>query len=154
MPEGKDPYSIRRASWSRDREALQWVREQVFVLEQGVPRELEWDARDAEAIHLLAEDAAGDPLGTARLLPSGQIGRMAVLAQWRKQGIGSQLLCRLLQIARDEKLPLPWLNSQTVAVGFYLRAGFTVEGEEFLEAGIPHRRMSWRPDTEQGEKGG
>jgi predicted GNAT family N-acyltransferase len=126
----------------------------VFILEQGVPRELEWDTRDAEAIHLLAEDAAGNPLATARLLPSGQIGRMAVLTQWRKRGIGSRLLQLLLQITREEQFPTPWLNSQTSALGFYLRAGFAVEGGEFIEAGIPHRRMSWRGHPTPENKGG
>ena len=114
---------------------------------------MEWDTRDAQAIHLLAEDSAGAPLGAARLLPNGQIGRMAVLARWRKRGIGSTLLRRLLEIAQEEQFPAPWLNSQTSAVGFYLHAGFAVEGEEFLEAGIPHRRMSWRPHPEPENRG-
>ena len=126
----------------------------MFVLEQGVPRELEWDARDAQAIHVLAEDVTGRPLGTARLLPSGQIGRMAVLPQWRKRGIGSHLLHQLLQIARQEHFPDPWLNSQSAVLGFYLRAGFAVEGEEFIEAGIPHHRMSWQPHPEPAKNKG
>ena len=145
MREAEASFRIRRAIWGEDRKTLQWIRQEVFILEQGVPRELEWDAADAQAIHLLAEDPVGHPLGTARLLPSGQIGRMAVLAQWRERGIGNRLLRRLVEIARQEHLPTPWLNSQTGALGFYLQAGFSAEGEEFLEAGIPHRRMSLRP---------
>jgi len=146
-------FRIRRAVWGEDRATLQGIREQVFILEQGVPRELEWDGGDGHAIHLLAEDTAGRPLGTARLLPSGQIGRMAVLGQWRKRGIGGQLLRRIIEIARQEGFPTPWLNSQSSALGFYLREGFAAEGEAFLEAGIPHRRMSWRPraNPEPGE---
>jgi len=117
-----------------------------------VPRELEWDTRDAEAIHVLAEDAAGRPLGTARLLATGQIGRMAVLADWRSRGIGRGMLRMLLQLARKERLPPPWLNAQTTAVGFYRRAGFVEQGEQFLEAGIPHCRMALASPTERSSR--
>ena len=134
-------FEIREADWETDRDLLRQLRETVFVIEQGVPLELEWDGLDSKAIHLLAVAANGTPVGTARLLTDGHIGRMAVLADWRRQGIGSALLQRLLEISSERQLPPPFLNAQTRAVEFYRRFGFEVEGDEFMDAGIPHRRM-------------
>lgn len=132
---------MRRADWSRDREALRAIRECVFVREQSVPAELEWDGEDQGAIHFLAVDANGLAIGTARLLPSGQIGRMAVLPQWRRRGVGSALLQAALAVASEPGQPAPFLNAQTAVIDFYQRHGFVPEGGEFMEAGIPHRRM-------------
>jgi len=137
-----DPnFSIRIADWRRDRDRLALVREQVFVREQKVPLDMEWDGDDEQALHLLAEDAAGRPIGTARLLPTGHLGRMAVVSDWRGKGVGAALLRELLKLARERDYPPLFLNAQTSAVGFYLKFGFVAEGAEFMDAGIPHRRM-------------
>ena len=147
MPVTESAFRIRRAHWPSDRVPLRFIREQVFVEEQGVPLELERDGRDENAVHLLAEDTQGRPIGTARMLPDGRIGRMAVLAPWRRGGVGAALLQELLGMARAEARPPPFLNAQSSALGFYLRAGFVPVGPEFEEAGIPHRRMhldTWR----------
>ena len=141
MPDPSD-YRIRRADWRRDRDALRRVRLDVFVNEQGVPESLEWDDQDAASLHLLALDGAGRPIGTARLLPTGQIGRMAVLPEWRGRGVGGALLREILAIAADDGYPDIFLNAQTSALPFYLRAGFLPVGEAFDEAGIPHLRMT------------
>ena len=137
-------FEIRLARWPRDREALRLIREQVFVEEQGVPLELEWDGLDPRCLHLLAEDAGGNPIGTGRLLPDGHIGRMAVLAPWRGRGVGTALLRRLMEEGRKLGYPELVLNAQVSAISFYERAGFEVEGPVFDDAGIPHRRMVWR----------
>jgi predicted GNAT family N-acyltransferase len=113
----------------------------VFVEEQRVPCDLEWDNREATAIHILAEDPDGEPVGTARLLSNGQIGRMAVLKSRRKTGIGTALLGAALEIARQKGLPTPFLNAQESAIPFYRRMGFSETGKAFMEAGIAHRRM-------------
>ncbi|HKQ23808.1 MAG TPA: GNAT family N-acetyltransferase [Burkholderiales bacterium] len=134
--------SVRAADWNVDRAALRAVREQVFVREQAVPIELEWDEFDPLCQHVVAE-AASQAIGTGRLLPDGHIGRMAVLESWRGQGVGSALLEALLQIARNRGIRRVRLNAQSRAVTFYLHHGFVAEGEEFIEAGIPHRTM-WR----------
>lgn len=139
-----EPVRVRRASWETDREALRAIRLQVFVAEQGVPVELEWDEHDTLAVHLLAEHRQGHALGTARILASGQIGRMAVLRPWRGQGVGGRLLREALAIAQDQHLPRPWLNAQLSARDFYLKHGFAPQGEGFLEAGIPHVRMVYQ----------
>jgi predicted GNAT family N-acyltransferase len=134
-------FAVRRACWTQDRDALTQVRTRVFVKEQGVPPALEWDQSDETAIHLLAWDGADHPIGTARLLPSGQIGRMAVLGPWRGRGVGSALLREALRIAAESGLPTPFLHAQTAALSFYHRHGFRAAGQVFYEAGIPHRTM-------------
>jgi predicted GNAT family N-acyltransferase len=140
-------FGVRRAHWDQDREALSLVRVRVFVKEQGVPVELEWDGADAGAMHLLAFDLHQSPIGTARILPSGQIGRMAVLPAWRGHGVGTALLREALALAVGSDLPAPFVHAQTSALAFYHRHGFRAQGLEFWEAGIPHRLMVYREAT-------
>lgn len=120
---------------------LRVVRETVFVREQNVPIELEWDEFDPLCRHVLARDGAGRPIGTGRLTPERTIGRMAVLADWRGRGVGDALLLALL----DEARALGWrelsLHAQASAVVFYARHGFLPFGERFEEAGIEHQSM-------------
>ncbi len=137
-----DPeFTIREAAWPEDRTLLRQVREPVFVEEQGVPLEMEWDDDDIMAYHLIALDRQQRPIGTARLLGSGQIGRMAVLPDWRRRGVGHALLSGLLARAEAVGPPKLFLHAQTAAEGFYAKAGFTPVGKVFLEADIPHRKM-------------
>ena len=117
------------------------VREQVFIQEQHVPEELEWDEHDARAIHVVALDPNDQVIGTARLLDDGHIGRMAVLEAWRNNGIGSAMLEKLLLLAQQHELSKVFLHAQTAAIGFYENHGFRTLGEEFMDAGIPHRYM-------------
>ncbi|WP_211169072.1 GNAT family N-acetyltransferase [Aromatoleum toluvorans] len=133
--------TIRILDW-RDAAALAMpLREQVFVMEQGVPAELERDANDPYCRHAVATTAAGEVVGTGRLLPDGHIGRMAVAAPWRNRGIGGLMLEALVAEARRLGFREVVLNAQIDAVDFYLRHGFTPEGEVFVEAGIRHRTM-------------
>lgn len=136
-----DDFRILISDWCSDRQRLSQIRRVVFIEEQGVPEELEWDDDDAGAIHLLAVDADDAPIGCARLLPDGHIGRMAVLQSWRGKGVGSALLQRALDVARAQGHAIVRLSAQTHAAGFYERHGFIVEGDEYLEAGIPHLAM-------------
>jgi predicted GNAT family N-acyltransferase len=134
-------------SWQAGEPQLRAIRSTVFIQEQNVPEALEWDGKDVHATHVLARDAAGNTIGTARLLLHGNrahIGRMAVLKGWRKQGVGSAVLECVIAEARRRGANIAFLNAQTDAVAFYERAGFTREGEEFLDAGIPHFRMTRR----------
>jgi len=135
-------FDIREAKWSLDRKVLQHIRGIVFIVEQNVPKEEEWDGRDDASWHWLATDAEGEPIGTARLLPDGQIGRMAVLADYRGYGVGAALLDEACEKARRLGFERVFLNAQTHALEFYEAAGFVAEGDEFDEAGIPHRRMT------------
>jgi len=128
--------------WSRYQERLRRIRQIVFVQEQQVPQALEWDGLDDDAIHFMAIDSAGRDVGCARLLPTGQIGRMAVQQNQRGQGIGSQLLEAAVAKAQALGMNDVFLHAQTHAVGFYRKGGFVESGDEFQEAGIPHRNMT------------
>ncbi|WP_127477206.1 GNAT family N-acetyltransferase [Sulfurivermis fontis] len=137
----KPAYSIRDADWIADRLALSHVRRVVFMQEQGVPAALEWDEWDTQSRHFLAEDAQGHPIATARLLPDGHIGRMAVLQFWRRRGVGTALMRHVLAAARAAGFTSVELAAQTHALTFYRRFGFEPTGAEFMDAGIPHRNM-------------
>ena len=134
-------FRVRTADWAADGVALQSVRAAVFVAEQGVPLDLEWDGLDEGCRHLLAEDLPGVPIGCARLLPDGHIGRMAVLAGWRGRGVGRALLRAMLVHAAAAGHDIVRLNAQVHALGFYAREGFEACGDVFDEAGIAHRAM-------------
>lgn len=133
--------NVRTADWEQDRDLLRRIREQVFIEEQNVPKDLEWDDADAEATHFLAEDHRGTAVGTTRLLPSGQIGRMAVLNERRGFGIGRVLLDAAIEAAQALGHYSVFLHAQTHAMDFYAKAGFHAVGEVFDEAGIPHVQM-------------
>ncbi|MEJ2593430.1 MAG: GNAT family N-acetyltransferase [Candidatus Thiodiazotropha sp.] len=145
-------FTIRQAAWPQERNLLQQVREPVFVMEQGVPLKMEWDDDDLMAYHLLALDDRQQPIGTARLLGTGQIGRMAVLPEWRGRGVGRALLDRLLQQAATYGLERLFLHAQISAEPFYAKAGFMPQGEVFEEAGILHRRMELPLSGAQSEE--
>lgn len=137
------PYTIRYGDWAMLGQLASGIRTQVFVHEQGVPAELEMDTMDAVCLHALACDGDGKPVGTARLLPDGHIGRMAVHRQERGAGIGSALLLGLMSQARARGESAVVLSAQTHAAGFYTRHGFVVEGDEFFAAGIAHVQMKY-----------
>lgn len=136
-------FQVEVCNWSKpaDREALLAVREDVFVRGQHVPVELERDYADAACFHVLARALDGTPIATGRMTPDGVIGRMAVLHDWRGHGIGTLVLRTLLDVARSRGLGSVSLHAQRTAVPFYQKHGFTIEGEEFEEAGIAHVNM-------------
>jgi predicted GNAT family N-acyltransferase len=138
--------TVQAVDWKAHREALHAIRRTVFIAEQNVPEELEWDEIDAHCRHVMALAPGGAPIGTGRLLPDGHIGRMAVLKEWRGRGVGSAILDTLLALARRAGFETVRLHAQTYAVGFYAKHGFTAIGEEFMEAGIPHREMAMKLD--------
>ncbi len=129
------------ADWETHREVLSELRGKVFIEEQGVAREIEWDGQDEDAHHFLAINEAGQRLGCARLLPSGQIGCMGVLAEHRHGGICGQLLSLAVEEAARLGFQKLFLNAQTHAEAFYRNHGFLPVGGEFMEAGIAHQRM-------------
>ena len=135
-------FRVEIANWDADQAALRKVREDVFIIEQQVPLEEEWDELDARSLHVLARDPHGAPIGTGRLTPEHKIGRMAVLAAWRGKGVGDAILRTLIEAARDRHWPEVKLHAQVHAIPFYGRAGFVAEDEEFMEAGIAHRVMA------------
>lgn len=131
---------IRDANFASE-PGIKFVRETVFIKEQHVPVDLEWDNDDQTAQHVIAKTENGDVIATARLLNNGHIGRMAVLEPFRFQGIGTKMLNRLIEKARQNGLKDVFLNAQISAVNFYTKAGFCIVGNEFMDAGIPHYKM-------------
>lgn len=137
-------FLVRVVSWREAAAELSAVRRAVFIEEQHVPEDLEWDGEDEAAIHVLACDDRRTPIGTGRLLLHdglGHIGRMAVVKPWRQKSVGSEILLALLDAARTHDCVSLLLNAQTYAVPFYERFGFAREDGEFMDAGIPHQRM-------------
>ncbi|MEN5201385.1 GNAT family N-acetyltransferase [Pseudomonas wadenswilerensis] len=131
---------VRLADWQKDNADIRRIREAVFIAEQNVPPELEWDADDNTAVHFLAME--GDyAIGTARLLPDGHIGRVSVLKDWRGLKVGDALMQAVIVEAQNRDLKQQMLSAQVHATPFYERLGFKVVSEEFLEAGIPHVDM-------------
>jgi predicted GNAT family N-acyltransferase len=118
------------------------LRFDVFVHEQGVPEDLELDEEEDTAAHFLALDAAGEPLGCVRLTSAGKITRLCVASLARRAGVGRALLQRGLDEARRQGFSVVYLHAQTQASSLYLSAGFLPEGDVFMEAGIPHQRMT------------
>lgn len=130
------------ALWPEDRWLLGAVRRRVFIEEQQVPEELEWDEFDEVSQHVLALDDHGNAVGCGRLKPDGQIGRMAVDRQRRRQAIGSRLLRKLLDHAEHRGMNQVYLHAQLTAIPFYQKHGFTICSDVFMDAGIPHRTMT------------
>lgn len=132
---------IEVVGWDEAEMLVMPVRTEVFVVEQGVPAEIERDAFDAVCRHAIARDAGGRVVATGRLLPDGHIGRMAVRRAARGAGVGGAVLQALIAEAARRGLREVALAAQAHALDFYLRHGFEAVGEVFMEAGIPHRAM-------------
>ena len=141
MPAGRVEVLIRDARWATESDTISAIRRTVFALEQGVPIEIELDGLDPSCKHALALLPDGRAVGTARIREDGHIGRIAVLVDWRRRGIGARLVEHMTLWAVARELQSVDLDSQEHAIGFYERLGFAVSGETFVEAGIPHRNM-------------
>ncbi|MEE8539038.1 MAG: GNAT family N-acetyltransferase [Woeseiaceae bacterium] len=132
------PFLIRSASWQADRARLEFVRRRVFIIEQKIPESEEWDDADENSSHVLAFSEKRDAVGTGRLEPTGKIARLAVLGEYRGQGVGSAMLIRLVEEARQRDFDQVYLHAQTHALNFYKKFGFVSDEEIFSEGGIPH----------------
>lgn len=120
---------------------LKQVRTEVFIEEQHVPASIEWDELDAEAIHLLALDEKKQPVGCARILKHGRVGRMAVAKRRRGSGLGNVLLEKAIEVCRRLNMSKINISSQTHAIKFYEKAGFVVTSEAYIDANIWHVDM-------------
>ncbi|OKJ10104.1 GNAT family N-acetyltransferase [Kitasatospora sp. CB01950] len=146
---------IRVAESEDDLAAVRAVRYEVFVEEQEIPVELEYDEYDATSVHLLALGADGAPLGTARLISGAEalgitggvadrvlLGRLAVVRAARGTGLGVRLVRAVEELGRERGAKELELHAQVRAMGFYERLGYAGEGPEYDDAGIPHRTMT------------
>ncbi len=142
---GKPMLDVRLGSWAELGPEARAIRGAVFIDEQKIPAEMEWDAADESCIHAVAFNRFGVPLATGRLLQHvpgvAKIGRMAVAPALRGSRIGRSVLEALMQAARERGDHEVLLHAQTSAAPFYARAGFSERGERFDEAGIPHIEM-------------
>ena len=133
-------FTIRTGHWDELQNDAQLIREQVFIQEQQIAVEDEWDAEDAVSVHFVVYDQ-DQPIATARLLKNNSVGRVAVLKSHRGVGIGKLLMQQIIQQAKHEQREFLKLSSQVHAIQFYAGLGFKVEGEQYLDCGIPHIDM-------------
>ena len=142
---GRPMLQVQVGRWDELGREAQAIRTAVFVDEQKIPADLEWDSADADCVHAVARNHFGLALGTGRLLPHvpgvAKIGRMAVLSSVRGSGVGRAVLEALMQRARERGEHEVLLHAQSSAAAFYTRAGFVTRGAPFEEAGIPHIEM-------------
>ncbi|UYZ82973.1 GNAT family N-acetyltransferase [Entomomonas sp. E2T0] len=135
---------VRKADWQKDMVDIMRIREAVFINEQNVPAEQEWDDLDSLSTHFLAVDGSY-AMGTARLTKEtddcARISRVAVLKDWRGLSIGDELLQAAIEEAKQQNFKKLTLTAQTHATKFYKRFGFEIVSDEFLEVGIPHVEM-------------
>ncbi|MEQ1558080.1 MAG: GNAT family N-acetyltransferase [Methyloglobulus sp.] len=135
-------FRVEPADYKVDYDDLRLIREDVFVIEQHIPRTIEFDSIDPDCYHVIARDNQHQPIGTGRLSPDHKIGRMAVLKTWRGQGVGAALLLALIDKARKLGVSEITVNAQTTVLRFYEKFGFNKTGDVFTEANIPHQRLS------------
>jgi len=134
-------FRIEIMSWEQAQPVAGPIRFSIFVGEQNVPQGIELDDKDAECTHAIAYDADGKAIGTGRLLPDGHIGRMAVVKEWRRRGVGADILSALTEEARKQGHKEVVLSAQLQAAEFYREHGFVAEGKVYEEAGILHQKM-------------
>jgi predicted GNAT family N-acyltransferase len=134
-------FRVEPANYQTDFHDLRAVRVAVFIAEQNIPEEVEFDSIDLDCHHFVARDNQHQAIGTGRLTTDGKIGRTAVLQTWRGQGVGTALLLNLIDKARKLGLAEVKLNAQITVLGFYEKFGFSKEGDVFMEADIPHQLM-------------
>jgi len=135
------PIDVEQVSWQTAGDQLKAIRHEVFVEEQGVPVDEEVDELDPKALHWIAYGPGNRAMATARLLPDGQLGRMAVLEPYRQRGVGSSLMRNIIRYAIREGMEQLVLSAQIHAIPFYEGFGFMTEGETYRDAGIPHKTM-------------
>ncbi|MHB1238380.1 MAG: GNAT family N-acetyltransferase [Gallionella sp.] len=137
-----NPFTVSLVCWHDGEPLLKSIREAVFIREQGVPAELEWDEFDESCRHALALSQRGEAIGCGRMFSNGHIGRIAVMQQWRKKKVGTAIMEALLDYARAHDYKQVDVDAQTQALPFYRGFGFAEQGEEFIDAGLPHIKMT------------
>jgi predicted GNAT family N-acyltransferase len=135
------PFTVSLVCWHDGEPLLKAIRTSVFIQEQGVPEELEWDKNDATCRHALALTLQGEAIGCGRIFSNGHIGRIAVLSQWREKKVGTAIVEALLDYAAAHDYPQVDVDAQTHAAPFYQRFDFVEQGEVFMDAGLPHIKM-------------
>lgn len=133
-------FSVKYGSWDQLQQDAKLIRKLVFISEQNIPEQDEWDDQDAISQHFVVYDQ-NQPIATARLLANNSVGRVAVLKAYRGQGIGRLIMLEIIAYAQAQKRPNLQLSSQVHAISFYEKLGFSIQGDEYDECGIPHIEM-------------
>ena len=138
-------FKIISGTWADLAKDAEIIRRAVFIQEQNIAEQDEWDAQDTISHHFVVyviEQGASHAIATARLLANNSIGRVAVLKSYRGQGVGRKLMLSIIAQAKQEQRNFLTLSAQVHAIAFYQSLGFSVQGEEYLDCGIPHLDMS------------
>ena len=137
------PYSVSRVPWEQAEQLLKDVRERVFICECRIPKRIEFDRKDRTAFHMLiCDDISQEPIATGRILPCGEIGRIAVIMEHRKLRLDQIVIRGLMQIAKELSLEEIYIHSPLDAVEYFRKNGFHTVGSVFMEAGLPKQRMA------------
>ncbi|RSE35499.1 GNAT family N-acetyltransferase [Acinetobacter junii] len=133
-------FRVQSGHWDKLEQDAKFIRKQVFIIEQNIPKEEEWDDQDMISDHFVVYDQ-DQPIATARLLQNNSVGRVAVLKAYRGQGIGSMIMLEIIQQAHQQDRKFLQLSSQVHAISFYEKLGFSIQGDAYDECGIPHIKM-------------
>ena len=133
-------FRVQSGHWDKLEQDAKFIRKQVFIIEQNIPEEEEWDDQDMISDHFVVYDQ-DQPIATARLLQNNSVGRVAVLKTYRGQGIGRMIMLEIIRQAHQQDRTFLQLSSQVHAISFYEKLGFSIEGDAYDECGIPHIKM-------------
>lgn len=133
-------FRVQSGHWNKLEQDAKFIRKQVFIIEQNIPEEEEWDDQDMISDHFVVYDQ-DQPIATARLLQNNSVGRVAVLKAYRGQGIGRMIMLEIIRQAHQQDRKFLQLSSQVHAISFYEKLGFSIQGDAYDECGIPHIKM-------------
>ena len=133
-------FRVQSGHWDKLEQDAKFIRKQVFIIEQNIPEEEEWDDQDMISDHFVVYDQ-DQPIATARLLQNNSVGRVAVLKAYRGQGIGRMIMLEIIRQAHQQDRKFLHLSSQVHAISFYEKLGFSIQGDAYDECGIPHIKM-------------
>lgn len=133
-------YRVQSGHWDKLEQDAKFIRKQVFIIEQNIPEEEEWDDQDMISDHFVVYDQ-DQPIATARLLQNNSVGRVAVLKAYRGQGIGRMIMLEIIRQVHQQDRKFLQLSSQVHAISFNEKLGFSIQGDAYDECGIPHIKM-------------
>lgn len=133
-------FRVQSGHWDKLEQDAKFIRKQVFIIEQNIPEDEEWDDQDMISDHFVVYDQ-DQPIATARLLQNNSVGRVAVLKAYRGQGIGRMIMLEIIRQAHQQDRKFLQLSSQVHAISFYEKLGFSIQGDAYDECGIPHIKM-------------
>ena len=141
-------FRVQSGHWNKLEQEAKFIRKQVFIIEQNIPEEEEWDDQDMISDHFVVYDQ-DQPIATARLLQNNSVGRVAVLKAYRGQGIGRMIMLEIIRQAHQQDRKFLQLSSQVHAISFYEKLGFSIQGDAYDECGIPHIKMQLVIETKK-----